>query len=261
MMTQSAKRYEWYRRLRFAAPQALTGTRVVLGAVATIAALDGRVHLAAALITLGGVTDGLDGPVARRLGVSSAFGALFDCFTDYLCFIVAPWMLTRALVASDGSIVHEALIGLPLVTGAIRSARNGLIIVAQAQVVRELPGLATVFFAFLPVAAVFLDAPAIVGGRGLSALLTFFVVVFSLLMVASVPYPKLTRFRGMSTPVLVLLALMPFIGTQVLAGIMLVAGLMYVALAHLFVRREPRVTAGLPDAGHERVDREPELLP
>ncbi|MGH9903040.1 MAG: CDP-alcohol phosphatidyltransferase family protein [Pyrinomonadaceae bacterium] len=238
-------------------PHALTGSRVVLGAAAVITALGGRFNLAATLITLGAVTDGLDGLLARRLGVASAFGALFDCFTDYLCFVVAPWVLTRALVAPGGSVVHEALIGLPLLTGAIRSARNSLLIVAQAQGVRELPGLATVFFAFLSVAAVFLDAPALVGGR-LSVILTFFVVIFSLLMVSPVWYPKLTKFRGVSAPVLILLALMPFIGTRVLAGGMLVVGLLYVALAHLSVSRPPRGGADLPDAGGEGVGREPE---
>ena len=74
----------------------LTGSRVALGAAATVAALDGRFHTAAALITLGAATDILDGLLARRLGVASAFGALFDTFSDYLCFVVAPWTLTRA---------------------------------------------------------------------------------------------------------------------------------------------------------------------
>ncbi len=43
--------------------------------------------VAATFITLGAVTDGLDGWAARRLGVSSPFGALFDYFCDYLCFV------------------------------------------------------------------------------------------------------------------------------------------------------------------------------
>lgn len=224
------------RRLRAAAPQLLTGARVVLGAAATVAAFDGRFHAAAALITAGAASDILDGLLARRLGVASAFGALFDTFSDYLCFVVAPWALTRALVAAGGSVTHEALVGLPLLTGAVRYARNSLLVVAAGREVRELPGLATVFFAFLPVAAVFLDARPLVGGFVLSTALTFMVVTFSLLMVAPVRYPKLTRARGMSAAVLVPLVVMPFFGTRVLAGAMVVAGLLYVALAHLLAR-------------------------
>lgn len=208
---------------------------MALGAAAVIAALDGLFQQAAALITFGAATDMLDGTLARRLGVAGAFGALFDTFSDYLCFVVAPWTLTRALVASDGSLIHETLVGLPLLTGAIRYARNSLLIVAQGGEVRELPGLATVFFAFLPVAAVFLDAGELVGGQRLSTALTLLVVAFSLLMVAPVWYPKLTKGWVMSAAVLLPLVVMPFLGTRVLAGAMLVGGLLYVALAHLFV--------------------------
>ena len=237
MTIEKVTRRGWRRGLRVIAPQVVTGSRVVFGAAAVVTAADGRLHTAAALITLGAVTDVLDGLLARRLGVASAFGALFDTFTDYFCFVVAPWALTRALVGAGGGLVQESLLGLPLLTGALRYARNSLLIVARDAEVRELPGLATVFYAFLPVAAVFLDATLLVGGARLSAALTFLVVAFSLLMVTSVRYPKLNNFRGLSAPVLVLLVVMPFAGTRILAGVMFVAGLLYVGLAPLLARR------------------------
>ena len=225
----------------------LTGARVALGAAATIAALDGLFHTAAALITLGAATDVLDGALARRLNAASASGALFDTFSDYLCFIVAPWILTRALASAGGSVAHEALVGLPLLTGAIRYARNSLLVVAGGAEVRELPGLATVFFAFLPVAAVFLDARSLAGGPWLSAGLTFFVVTFSLLMLAPVRYPKLSRARWAPAAVVVPLVVMPFFGTRVLAAVMVIAGLLYVAVAHLFARGPAPGAAGIAD--------------
>jgi len=240
---QDAKRHVPRRRLRAAAPQVLTGARVALGAAAAVAALEGPSHTAAALITLGAATDLLDGPLARRLNVASAFGALFDTFSDYLCFVVAPWTLTRALTAAGGDVSHEALVGLPLLTGAIRYARNSLLIIAAGGgEVRELPGLPTVFFAFVPVAAVFLDARALVGDAALPAILTFLVVSFSLLMVAPAQYPKLTRARWAPAAVLALLVVMPFFGTRVLAAVMVVAGLLYVVVAHLFARGPARLT-------------------
>jgi CDP-diacylglycerol---serine O-phosphatidyltransferase len=261
MMMENMNRYGRRYRLRAAVPQVLTGSRVAAGAAAVIMAQDGRFYAAAALITIGAVTDVLDGLLARRLGVASALGALFDTFSDYLCFIVAPWALTRALLAADGSLLQEGLIGLPLLTGALRYARNSLLIVTQDREVHELPGLATVFFAFLPVVAVFLDAKALIGEPQLSAILTFLIVVFSLLMIASVRYPKLTKVRGMTTVVLVPLVVMPFLGTRVLAGIMLVVGLLYVALAHLFVRGRQSVDAAPTEARRDSVGSEPGLLP
>ena len=237
MAEEKSERGARRRHLRAAAPQVITGARVALGAAAVVATLDGRLYRGAALITLGAATDIVDGYLARRLKVASAFGALFDTFSDYLCFVVAPWALTRALVGAGGGASQEALVGLPLLTGALRYARNSLLIVGHGGEVGELPGLATVFFAFLPVAAVFLDAPALVGAGALSATLTLFVVLFSLLMVAPVRYPKLTAVRGMSAAVLLGLILMPFFGTRPLAAVMAVAGLLYVALAPAFAAR------------------------
>lgn len=193
--------------------------------------------MAAALITLGAVTDIFDGLLARMLGTQSSFGALFDTFTDYLCFVVAPWALTRALIKPDGQIWIEVLIGIPLLTAAIRYARNSLIIATQKNEVRELPGLATVFFAFLPVAAVFLE-PAIVIGEPLSTgILIFLVVGFSVLMITPVRYPKLASFRVMTAPVAISLIAMPFIGTRILALAMTVVGLLYVFLSPLLRSR------------------------
>jgi hypothetical protein len=39
------------------------------------------------------------------------------------------------------------------------------------------------------------------------------------------------------------LVAMPFLGTRVLAGVMLIAGLLYVAFAHLLTRRQPEAPA------------------
>jgi CDP-diacylglycerol---serine O-phosphatidyltransferase len=139
------ERHGWRAAARVAAPQILTAARLVLGAGALAAAADGRLITAATLITLGTFTDGLDGPLARRLGVATPFGALFDYFADYVCYIVAPWGLARALVPSAPALV----MALPFLTGAARYARNGVTVTAAGGAVDELPGLGTVFFAFV----------------------------------------------------------------------------------------------------------------
>jgi phosphatidylserine synthase len=216
-----------------------------------VAITDRQLYAAATLITLGAVLDGLDGYLARLLRSESRFGAAFDYFADYFCFIVAPWLLTRALVGETGTLMEVAM-GLPLVTGAIRYARNSALLV---EVGSDLPGLGTVFFAFVSVTIVFLDGPTRMPVADLSTILGVAVPVMSLLMVAPVRYPKLTRFRGASPIVLVLLALMPFWGTIALATTTIVLGVLYAIVAPAFARRSRGAPTEIADLSHDRVSR------
>lgn len=216
-------------------PQALTSTRLVLAVCAVNAALDGRLNTAATLVTLGAVTDGLDGVVARRLRATSAFGALFDYFADYLCYIFAPWAIARGLLAPELGWWRDAVLTLPFVTAAIRYARNGLI-AANPSSGGEVPGLGTVFFAFLCVATVFLEAQSVVREPFFAAAFGVFVTVFALLMVAPFRCPKMTAFRGMSPAVLMLIAIMPFVATKALAAAMFVIGFCYPFAARSYAR-------------------------
>jgi CDP-diacylglycerol--serine O-phosphatidyltransferase len=218
-------------------PHVLTASRVVIGAAALSAALEGELTRAAALITATAVLDGLDGKLARWLHASSPFGGLFDYFCDYLCFLVAPWALTRGLLGPDRAALADAVLVLPLVTGAIRYARNSLLVTSQPGEVRQLPGLGTVFFAFVSVVAVFMDAPSRLTPDQLSAALLTLTALFSVLMVAPVEYPKLSNFRGASPAVLVLLTAMPLVGTAVIAFAALAIGSSYVVFGPLWTRR------------------------
>jgi CDP-diacylglycerol--serine O-phosphatidyltransferase len=225
------------------AANAVTMVRVPLGAAALIASLGGNLTAAATLITICAVLDGVDGKVARWLSAATPFGALFDYFCDYLCFVVAPWALTRALVDAGGGLV-DALLVVPLVTGAARYARSGVIVAGRnprGDEVRDLPGLATMFFAFVGVVAVFLDVRSVLAPQAAVTAVVVMAVAMSLLMVAPVRYPKLTAFPGVSPTVLVLLAAMPVVGTQMIAAAALVIGLAYVVAGPLLVRHAARV--------------------
>ena len=112
-------------------------------------------------------------------------------------------------------------------------------------------------FTLLSVTAVFLEAQALIRSSWLRVIFTILIAVFSVMMVAPIPYPKLTRFRGASPAVLMLLVLMPFFGTQILAGAALCLGLVYAALAPFTVRCQPRVIADASNATDERVSRKP----
>jgi CDP-diacylglycerol--serine O-phosphatidyltransferase len=221
--------------MRSLAANAVTLVRVPLGAAALIASLDGHLSAAATLITVCAVLDGVDGKVARWLAATSPFGALFDYFCDYLCFIVAPWALTRALVGASGGAADVILI-LPLLAGAARYARSGVIVASRDEEVQDLPGLATMFFAFVGVVAVFLDLRAALAPRIADAAVVVTAVVMSLLMIAPVRYPKLTAFPGVSPTVLVLLAAMPIVGTRIIASAAVVIGFAYVLAGPFLVR-------------------------
>ena len=219
----------------FLFPQALTSARLGLGACAASAALDGQLNVAATLVSTGAVTDGLDGFAARRLHVTSPFGALFDYFADYLCYIFAPWAIARGLLDADLGWWRDAVLTLPFLTAAIRYSRNGLI-VANPPTNGEVPGLGTVFFAFLCVAVVFLDARSVVPEPLFEAAFGFLVTLFSALMVAPFRCPKMTAFRGMSPVVVVLIAIMPFVATKALAAAMFVIGCCYPVAARFYAR-------------------------
>ena len=226
--------------LRGVAPQLATAGRLVFGAAAIVAASRGDLFTAAAFITWGGVLDGVDGWIARMLRATSPFGALFDYFCDYVCFVLAPWMLARAMLVRDGSAswLQETLLVVPLMTSAIRYARNGMTLLATPGDAPDLPGLGTVFMAFVCVDAVFLDARALLDDPAFAVVLNAFILTFSLMMLAPIRYPKLTRFSGASPAVLVLLAIMPFAATGILAWVMLVVGVLYAVAAPALALRQ-----------------------
>ncbi|WP_308915423.1 CDP-diacylglycerol--serine O-phosphatidyltransferase [Jannaschia sp. LMIT008] len=55
--------------------------------------LDASLTLAAGLLVLAALIDGMDGFVARKLNAASPFGAELDSLSDFVCFGVAPALL------------------------------------------------------------------------------------------------------------------------------------------------------------------------
>ena len=235
---------------------ALTASRVFAGAAAIDATLRGRLDLAAALITASAVLDGLDGKAARWTGAAGPFGALFDYFCDYLSFIVAPWILARALAGTDGWTL-QCLLALPLLTGAIRYSLNGVVVAGRDAEVRDLPGVGTIFFAFLPVLVVFLDGPSRLSKEVVTVTVGAGTAVLSLLMLAPVRYPKLSLIPGASPAVLILLTLMPWLGTRAIATAALLIGTAYIVGGPFLLRPDARGHS--EDARRDGVGGEPVL--
>lgn len=74
-------------------PHAFSFGALFAGMGAIVHAAAGNYALSAQLIALAMILDGLDGKLARKLGVVSEFGAELDTFIDAICFGVAPALL------------------------------------------------------------------------------------------------------------------------------------------------------------------------
>src|SRR5689334_9198697 len=71
-------------------PNVLTLAALCSGMTAVRFALQGQFKNAVIAIMVAAILDSLDGRVARRLGVTSRFGAELDSLSDFFCFGVAP---------------------------------------------------------------------------------------------------------------------------------------------------------------------------
>lgn len=224
---------------RFLVAQVLTAMRIALAGAAILFTLAGQSVVAAKLITSGVLTDILDGPIAARLGVATDFGALFDYFADYLCYIVAPVILSNTFFQRS-TVSYALLVTLPLLTGAVRYARNAGLLKKESFGQLGFPGLGTVFYALFIVGVVLVDLEQLLGPARLRLVLCGTVPVFSFLMVLRVRYPKLTTSKAISGPVLLFLAVLPFAFTKWLAGCMLFVVLAYTTISPFLINREER---------------------
>jgi cardiolipin synthase len=100
-------------------PNAITGLRLLLVPPAAFAIATGRNGLALALVLFAGVSDGVDGYLAKRFDWQSRFGALFDPVADKLLFVsvfvllaireLLPVWLVGLVVGRDAVIVSGAM--------------------------------------------------------------------------------------------------------------------------------------------------------
>ena len=83
------------RRGTYLLPSLFTFGNILLGFYAVVVGLRGQFELAAILIYIAGVVDGLDGRIARMTNTESSFGREFDSLADVLTFGAAPALLAH----------------------------------------------------------------------------------------------------------------------------------------------------------------------
>jgi CDP-diacylglycerol---serine O-phosphatidyltransferase len=222
-------------QINFLIPQILTGFRVVLGGLALFQAIRGQAHWAATWITYGALTDGLDGIAARRLKATSDFGAAFDLFSDYLCYIVAPVALSLHFFGGEPGAGTLIILGLPLLAGAIRYSRN--IGWGRTQLFETvgIPGLATVIYSFCIVTLYFSKAGEVIGTEWIRRMLLILVPMLSGLMVSTIRFSKLMKHHWIFFPVMIGFLVMPFAFTQLFASIAFALGFVYTVLSPILI--------------------------
>ena len=172
------------RRLRFALVNACTLASLGLGLLAIFLAMAGDIRAAAACLVACVAFDGLDGALARKLGVSSPFGAQMDSLADMCSFGLAAPVVVYASLAHTVP-TPAAAVACVLVAGcaAIRLARFNV----SPKDGTFFAGVPTTMAAAVLAVTVLIGLPlpgfAVLGG----------VALLAFAMVSSFPYAKLAR--------------------------------------------------------------------
>ncbi|MFC4018169.1 CDP-alcohol phosphatidyltransferase family protein [Micromonospora sp. GCM10011542] len=172
------------RRMKFALVNACTLASLMLGMLAIFLAMQNDVRTAALCLIACVGFDGLDGALARRLGVASPFGAQMDSLADMCSFgLAAPVVVYASLAGSVSTAAAAVACALVAACAAIRLARFNV----SPKDGRFFCGVPTTMAAAVlaVTVAIGLPVPGTVQVAGV-ALLAF-------AMVSSFPYAKLAR--------------------------------------------------------------------
>jgi CDP-diacylglycerol--serine O-phosphatidyltransferase len=210
------------RRVHFLLVNCCTLASLSLGLLAILLAMRGDVQAAAVCLIACVGFDGLDGALARRLGVSSPFGAQMDSLADMCAFGLAAPVVVYASVA--GSVpAAAAAVACALVAGcaAIRLARFNI----SPKDGRFFTGVPTTMAAAVLALAVLIELPVPPNALLLGVALLAFA------MVSSFPYATLAR----------LLRLPPWLWLAPLAGALVDPRLTFVAAVGAYLASGPLV--------------------
>ncbi len=231
---------------RLGVADAVTIANAALGFVAVVVAFV-DIHLAARLILLAAIADGLDGILARQYGGTPA-GPYLDSLADVASFAIAPAVLAFVVVSDGLGIGFEQVTPeLLLVTAvtalfvAMAVARLGLY-TAYDTTAHSTEGVQTTL------AATILGA-AILAGIADPWLVLAVTGAFCYLMVSPIQYPDLlARDAGIMGVVHALAILVPTAAGRAFPYALVMLGLAYMTLSPWFYWRddEPQPTESEP---------------
>ena len=174
-------------KLLFVAVNGCTTLNMLLGVTAVCVSPHSTV-LAAWLIAASVIFDACDGYLARRWGVSSEFGAQLDSLGDFSSFSLGTGVMMLYAMRGSGLpwIWAVPAAALFVVCGAVRLARYNATTdsLCPPEYFQGLPTTA---------AACILAALVVFGQCACPWTLAGLTVLYAVLMVCSLPYPKLTK--------------------------------------------------------------------
>ncbi|MBO9606697.1 MAG: CDP-diacylglycerol--serine O-phosphatidyltransferase [Paenibacillaceae bacterium] len=117
--------------LRNSVPSMFTVGNLFLGIISIILVFNDKPELAAIMVIVAMLLDGLDGRVARALNAQSEFGKELDSLSDVISFGVAPAFIMYVVAFRDASLVNEPTAWIVTaifpICGALRLARFNVI--------------------------------------------------------------------------------------------------------------------------------------
>jgi CDP-diacylglycerol--serine O-phosphatidyltransferase len=236
------------RRGVFLVPATITSIGLLAGFYSAVSSMAGHFELAAVMIMVAFICDGLDGRVARLSRTSTQFGVEYDSLADVVAFGMAPAMLAYNWALQPIGTLGVAVSGLFVVCAALRLARFN---VQTASVDKRrfvglpVPGAAAMI-AGLALAYSYFEFSS---PRALCTVMVPITLALGGLMISRVPYPS---FKGINFRKRAPLELM--------IGVLMVAALLFAmpqvtafALAACYVLSGPilmargeRMTAKVP---------------
>jgi len=157
----------------------LTLLNLALGMLALVMIVDGNMVMGAYLILFAAVADGLDGKVSALTKSTSDFGKQLDSLSDVVSFGVLPALLAYKSAMADLGHLGFIAASIFCACGVLRLARFHVL--PPGGQFKGLP----ITIAGGTVAAIILYGERLSSGTAL-----FFVLVLSILMISSIPYPK-----------------------------------------------------------------------
>lgn len=196
--------------------------------------LEGSFELAAALIVVAAIVDGMDGLLARKLNAASHFGAELDSLSDFVCFGVAPGILVYRFALQDLQALGWLLIlvftlGACLRLARFNVARNAPASSGHAHFV-GVPAPAGAMLGLLPV---FLALAGWLPTPEWPALAAVYVAVIGLLMISRLPTPSIKAWKvPRNRAVLLLLGVTVYAGALVTKpwAVLILTDLAYLAV-------------------------------
>ncbi len=228
---------------RFLVPNAITALSLILGIVTIVMALKGNLVPAGWTILLCAILDRLDGPTARALDASSAFGGEMDSFADYTAFGVAPAILVFSslgpsapagfsLQGGEEYFLYAAVI-LWALFAAMRLARFNITSVPNNPYMIGMPAPAagTIVITILLIGLMRHDY-----GYGLALLgsIPYFMIFFALMMISRIPSLKNSKGRGWHSQrfeQIATLVIFFLVVTRMLPEILFLLAIIYIVLA------------------------------